>query len=455
MNWRKPVITGLLKLSGSNIINNLNYAKSIQGLNSEQIKQVQSERLSGLLEYAAHHVPYYRDVCQKSEVIKDGKILLENFAKLPTLTKEIIRNNINSLQSDEKAKFKCYKNASGGSTGMPVELIQDKSYSDWNISNKLYYSYAVGKDIGEKELKLWGSEKDIFEGTIGLKSRLQNFVYNRHFLNSFRTSEKDLEDFVNEINLFRPKHIWAYVDSMYELAKYIEKKKLTVHSPNSIVLTAGTMYEAVREKIEKVMQPAVVYNQYGSREVGDIACECKARQGLHIFPHTHYLEVLNEKQEAVPPGEMGELVITLLTNFSMPLIRFRIGDTGILAERECSCGCKFPLLKKVSGRVTDHFTTGDGTLVHGEYFTHLFYHKNWIRKFQVVQKKKDLIDISIVLEKEKSERDLKDIEEKIKIVMGKTCKVGFNFVEEILPSKSGKYLYTISLYTPQGSDRHE
>lgn len=103
------------------------------------------------------------------------------------------------------------------------------------------------------------------------------------------------------------------------------------------------------------------------------------------------------------------------------------------------------MLSEITGRVSDHFKRKDGTLVHGGYFRGLFYFKNWVNKFQIIQVDYNFIRIYIVLYGEKDENDLKDIENKIKAVMGESCKVEFNFVNEIKPSDSGKFLFTRSL----------
>ena len=74
----------------------------------------------------------------------------------------------------------------------------------------------------------------------------------------------------------------------------------------------------------------------------------------------------------------------------------------------------------------------------------MIYFKDWIKKFQIVQKQFDLIKLSFVLNDEKSESDMKEIVDKTKIVMGQDCKVEFEFVDDIELTKSGKYLYTLS-----------
>ena len=204
----------------------------------------------------------------------------------------------------------------------------------------------------------------------GFSAKLMNLMYNRKLLNSFRMTKKDMFEYASVWNKFRPKVVWTYVDSMHEFARFVDVNKVKLYSPQSIVVTAGTLDEDVRQYIEGVTG-ARVYNQYGSREVGSIACEYGAQKGLHVFECFNKVEVVD-----------GKIVVTNLRNYSMPLIRYEIGDTG-----EMSAGG----LSRVTGRITDHFRKKDGTVVHGEYFTHLFYFKDWIKKFQVVQKDINLI----------------------------------------------------------------
>jgi len=199
--------------------------------------------------------------------------------------------------------------------------------------------------------------------------------------------------------------------------------------------------------IEEVFQ-CKVFNHYGSREVGPIASECSAHDGLHIMMEHVLVEVINEKGEPCKPGEEGEIVVTSLSNYAMPLIRYKIGDIGIMQEYSpCSCGCNYPKLQKVIGRTTDLFLNTKGEKIDGEYFTHLFYFRDWIEKFQFIQEDIDDITVKIVKKANPPQKELKEIEEKIKLVMGDRCKINYEFVDDIPKTKTGKFLYTISKIT--------
>lgn len=435
MNWRKPLLLLALNVSGSKIPSNLKRIQSYAVLSEDELRQVQSSFLKKLLLHAYQNVPYYRHLFTKIDLIKNEAVDLQMFECLPLLSKELIRKAGGLLKAKDSWQRKAFSNTSGGSTGEPVVLIQDKQYQDWNIANKLFYAQMVGKDIGQKELKLWGSERDILQGSIGKQQQLQNWLYNRVLLNSFKMDPQTMTKYVQVLNQEKPVHIWSYVDSIFELAKHIKQNDISLqHSPQSIIVTAGVLTQEVRSYVESVFKTKV-YNQYGSREVGDMAAEGRLQNGLETFPWTHYLEIVN-----------GQVVVTTLQNYSMPLIRYQIGDTAewLNHDRWLPGQINSPKLAKISGRVTNHFKLKDGSIIHGEYFTHVFYFKPWIKKFKIIQESYDLVRCLIVLADEEDAIDKQEMIRQMKVVLGNTCQVEFEYVSDIPASKSGKYLYTLS-----------
>ena len=305
----------------------------------------------------------------------------------------------------------------------------------------------AGKDIGEAEVRLWGSERDIFHGTRGLRAAMGNWVRNQHFFNAFSMTPADMTAFIERLNRIRPRIVVAYAQSAYELATFSIDNNLPIRGVGAVMTSAGTLYPFMREAIGRGFD-APVFNRYGSREVGAIATECDAHRGLHVHMENQVVEIVDAGGAPCAPGVPGEIVVTTLTNFAMPLIRYRIGDTAAWAEHPCTCGRGSRLLANVTGRVVDTFVTADGKKIDGEYFTHLVYFKDWVRKFQFVQEDLESIRVKFETRSEAPRADLEEIEGKIKLVMGNRCRVEFEFVDEIPPGTSGKYRYTISRVSP-------
>jgi phenylacetate-CoA ligase len=444
IQWRRPVIHAALRLTRSDVPQNLRTIRRLQRSDRETVERYRVEKLKRLLKHASQTVPYYNEVLGKTGVVDGGEVHLEHFTEIPLLTKERLRDSGERLVSRDPGSDP-YTNTSGGTTGEPVAFVQDQHYWGWNVANKIFYQELAGKPLGGREVKLWGSERDILDGRETLRARLKNFLYNRRLLNTFRMSEADMREYVETINSFQPHTIWAYVESIHQIAQFVQREGFDAYAPNGIVTTAGTLHEPVRETIESAFD-TTVYNQYGSREVGDMACECNEQDGLHVFAQTHYLEVVDEDGRPVDPGQDGRIVVTNLTNYSMPLVRYEIGDRGTKATGSCRCSSPFPRLQSVNGRVTDHFVSSDGDLIHGEYFTHLFYDRPWVRKFQARQLDPESVLIRVVPSPTETipRKDIDEITDAIEVVMGEETDVRIEFVDEITETSSGKFRYIIS-----------
>jgi phenylacetate-CoA ligase len=409
------------------------------------LNEFTEQKRNQLFLHAYKHNSYYHRIFKQISLIQNEEVDPSKIPDIPILTKDIIRKNHTELISDDYQTRKWFYNSSGGSTGEPIRLVQDDVYLRWrNATNYYYYKNILGtEEPAVKKVLLWGSERDLFKGSIGFKAKIQNRLSNTVFLNSFRMTEQDIERYINTINSFKPEIVRGYAGSLYELCRYAERKKLPLYTPKIVVSAAESLSDMMRETIQSNFGTKV-YNFYGSREVSNLAGECK--EGLmHPFMFWNYQEVLDNHNQPVKEGEEGRVIVTNLFNYSMPLIRYEIGDMAILGPEKCSCGSILPTFKKITGRTTDHFVLKNGTTIHGEYFTHLFYLKDWVEKFQVIQEDYETVRILLVPSSEENQKDKKTIEAKIRLIMGSESKVVWDIVDDIPKTPSGKYLYTKSM----------
>ena len=444
MNWRKPAYLSYASLRGYRFPSLLagclqEYERGVNG-------QTVTRAMDQLLQHCRSAVPYYAQVLEEAGVGRingtDPRACLQ---RLPILTKEIIRANFNGLQSKDLPRRKWHYNTSGGSTGEPVRLVQDAEYDDRSAAISLFYSSLLGCEIGEPIVRLWGSERDVDGGTKSNKARFFNWLTNTTWMNAFLMSPERMREFIQTMNRLRPRLIVAYAQAAYELARFAERERISVAPQRAVLTSAGTLYPFMREKIATVFGCGV-YNLYGSREVSDIACELPGLNGLWVAPWGNFVEIVDEAGRPVPPGTEGNIVVTCLTNYAMPLLRYSIGDRGALFSDNTMADCPgTQVLKHVSGRSVDVFRTRDQTLVDGEYFTHLLYFRPWVWKFQVVQKDHTRIVFKVVQANVGPTRsELQDIAAKARLVMGADCQVDFEFPDDLPPLPSGKYRYTVS-----------
>lgn len=407
----------------------------------------QSVQLQRLLQHTLDRIPFYQSF-RTDEMLR----LIQNdprkaLVRMPILTKEDLRNSLEELHTEMGRGT--VLNSSGGSTGVPVKFYQDQEYLTGGLATKMLLYEWAGRDPAAKMVKLWGAERDLVKGGKGWKQRAADFVGNIITVNAFRLSPERMKDYVVQINICRPVCIEGYAESLYEFATFIENNQLNIIPPATIVSSAGTLHPHMRERIEHVFS-APVFNRYGSREAGDMAAECERRKGLHVFGETTIIEIVDENGGEVNEGEEGEILVTNLTNYTMPLIRYRIGDRAVRGGPTCACGRPYSLLEKIVGRTGASFRTVDGGVVSPEFFIHLIgvmCNGGAIGKFQVIQEKYDHIVIRLAPVPGAS-LDTWEGKDKaiqlIKNVMGeKNCTVDVRFEKEIEPTPTGKHLYTI------------
>jgi phenylacetate-CoA ligase len=443
------VIRAALRLQHPEVLRELELIRSIER-SSVKIGGVRDQRLEHLLHHAWSETDYYREVLESCGVVREGKVKLDRFSDIPFLTKDIIRSQgprliARTLPNGRKA----HENRTGGTTGQPVNFMQDNIYWDVTIATRTYHFSLAGKALGDREMKVWGSDRDIFEGSIGLKAKLQNWIYNRKFEQCFHLPEDRILRIIQDINDWRPKMLWCYRDGIHAIAKYVNEHQLKVESPGAVVLGGATVYPFIVDDITKAFRAPVI-SAYGSREVGAAACECLAHEGHHIAAQSHVIEAIAPDGRPVLERE-GDLAVTPLMNYAMPFIRYRIGDRGRLTERSCSCGRQFPLLDALSGRVMEAMTNSKGEHVDSGFLMFVLTYmaqRGYLRQFQIIQEEDGSLMINVVLENGMSlaahSGDLQYVKEKLQVVMGRDCEVRFRAVDDIPTNASGKYPYVIN-----------
>jgi phenylacetate-CoA ligase len=255
-----------------------------------------------------------------------------------------------------------------------------------------------------------------------------------------------MRECLHQIDRDPPRLIVAYAHTLDDLAAFAVDEGIAIRPQQAILSTASTLHPLMRKRVEDVFGTRV-FDQYGSREVGDIACECDRHRGLHVIPWMNFVEIVDDEGEPVAAGREGRVIVTSLCNYSMPLIRYEVGDRARLVpddEPPCPCGRPGPRLAEVMGRIADTFKASDGSHVASGYFIHLLFYRDFIKRFQVVQTGPNRVVYRLITRATPPPADLEEIVRDTRAVMGEACDVDFEFPDELPATLSGKYRYTIS-----------
>ncbi len=415
-----------------------------QFLSEDQIKSLQLIRLQKLIEYAYNHTVYYREVMDAATIKPKDITCLADVEKLPILTKKIIQERRDDMISNQYAHSELIKDSSGGSTGEPTIYYKDLARHNLRRADQIRHDRWSGWDIGKRKALVWGAQRDLKAVQSFKEHIIARYIERQWELDAFEMSESAMYEFTSLLEKIQPSMILGYANALYLYAEFLLKNQPSHGIKlDGIVSSAETLTPEKRQTIEEAFRCKVL-NRYGSREVGLIASECKQQIGLHINAENILLELVDPNGHAVSSGN-GDILVTDFWNFGMPLIRYKLGDVGTVAENKCSCGRGLPLLGNVAGRTGDFFVSQSGEKIHGEYFTHLFYEVPEIKQFQMIQESLDLIVFNLVEAKLVEDRSyLDNIMSKTKEMLGETVEIKTNFIEEIKPTATGKLLFTIS-----------
>ncbi|MBN1223399.1 MAG: phenylacetate--CoA ligase family protein, partial [Candidatus Aminicenantes bacterium] len=260
------------------------------------------------------------------------------------------------------------------------------------------------------------------------------------YLNAYDMNEEKMQAFAEMLTRWKPAIFRAYPSALTLFAQYIRDQGIEGIRPKFIETTAEKITPYQREILEDLFQCKVA-DWYSAREFGTVGFQCP-EGGLHIC-ETRYLEIIHNGK-TTQPGEMGEVVITSLTQYAMPLIRYKLNDTASFSPRPCTCGRNLPVLQDVVGRLSDFLVTEDGRLIYGGFIEYIFWEKPEVKKFQVYQPDKQHLEIRVVLKHEMGPGWAEKLRKQIQPRFGPTVKISVQMVDEINLTPAGKHRFTIS-----------
>lgn len=421
----------------------LEHLKEVEKMQRQPLDRVhkdQLRRLQLLVRHAMEQTEYYQHRFGECGLESDSINTLADLQRLPFLTKDDIRANKDRMVARNISKNALIPKKTSGSTGVSVELCIDENSNQWKRAVALAYDRWTGWDIGKRVGAIWGNP----ECYQNWRLYLRNMLLTRHiFLDTLKMDEPTMQAYHATLVKKKPVILFGHAHSLFLFARFMEQKGLSGIRPKGIISTCMVLHGFERETIERVFACRVT-NRYGCEEVSLIACECP-QGNMHLNCNSLIVEFIRDGKPVLP-GESGSIVVTDLTNYGMPIIRYKVGDIGIpSAKGSCPCGCKYPVMESLEGRVADYVVTPDGKFISGISLTENFaMHLPGVKQMQIVQETVELIIFRIVKGETFSEQTVIDLDNLALARFGKRMRFAVEYVDSIQSEISGKYRFCIS-----------
>lgn len=406
------------------------FLENFDNLTLNEKFKFQEEEFIEFINYTYENSSFYKELYRDIDIQSIKQ--MSDIKKLPIVDKEMIRANINQVNTVER--MGAVEGHTGGTTGKSLVVLMTPE----DMMKRMAMLDHFKSRVGFEHLKM---KRATFNGKhiVPPNQKKKNFWrYNaackQMIYSSFHLTEENMKFYVENLNKFQPDAIDGFFMSMCDVAGYIERHNIKLtFNPVAIFPTSETLTDSGRELLERVFG-CKVYDQYASSEGAPFVTECE-KQVLHVELASGVFEQFEENSD--------EVLVTSFTTHGTPLIRYRIGDsmTFDLDNTRCMCGTDSPIVKAIQGRKLDFLYTSDGAKINGGNVANLFKNMpNALIRAQTIQDEMNEITILLEVDKDryKPEYDIL-LKDEFLHKFGKMTKIDIKHVDEIPREKSGKF----------------
>ena len=327
------------------------YAEGYETLPREDLKKLQLMRLQDLVNRTYSNVLFYRSRFDERNFRPEHLQSLTDLKYLPFTEKQDLRNHfpygLLALPRENLVRI----HASSGTTGKSTVV----GYSRRDVKNwaALMARALAAAGVTPRDIVHNAYGYGLFTGGLGVHYGVEELGATILPISGGGTKRQAmlLKDFGPTVLTCTP----SYALHLYEVAREsgIRFDELGIHTG---IFGAEPWTDAMRQDIEAKLGLKAL-NIYGLSEImgPGVGQECaEAHEGIHIWEDHFLIEVIDpQTREQLPPGEIGELVITTLTKEAQPLIRYRTKDLVSLIPEPCSCGRTHTRISRILGRSDD------------------------------------------------------------------------------------------------------
>ena len=429
------------KKHGYNLKQMYQFVLENQYWDKKDIEEYQTEKMKQIITHSYNNTIYYKEVLDELSLKPSDFQSLADLKKLPIIGKADIRDRWKDLIASDYLKYKPMHRVTSGTTGQTFQYYNDAKSWGMNWATKIRTFSWGGYTFGKDKIATLKGGSMLREAKQSVKGRFWKYLNNYYDLPVINLTNESMEQYYNEIISNKIKYLRGFPTAVYAFAKYIYE----THGELPLQATftsAEYLQDFQREQITKTFGTNHI-DAYGCGDGMAGANQCEKTEGYHVNIETSILEVINEQGNSCKEGEQGEIVLTSLNDYAMPLIRYTPGDVAVIGKNNCSCGRTLPLLSKIVGRTSDLIYLPNGRILNGIAIPFA----DWvdkIDKFQIWHTEIDKIELKVIKKPTLTKKDIEYMHEILAYHVGEGIRVQVDIVDDIPLLPNGKFKYVIS-----------
>jgi phenylacetate-CoA ligase len=328
----------------------------------DQLAAHQQQRLEAVVRHAAASSPFYRERLaglgpgDRVELdrlpVLDKATVMDRFDDVVTdrrLTLAAVEAHLDGLAGDELLLDRYRAMATGGSTGRKGVFVADRAEWRQYLAGFFRWNHYVGQRprLPRRRIASIAAARPLHM-TYRMAANVDVGLY--RVLRLEATAPPAV--MVEALNQHQPEFLYAYGSVLGLLAAEQLEGRLRI-GPAAIASSGETHTDELRDAIRSAWGTST-FELYAMTEAGILGSHCERHTGVHLFEDQAIVEVVDERNRPVPPGQVGhKLLVTNLVTRAQPLLRYEVSDMVAVAAERCGCGRPFRLLAGIEGRNDD------------------------------------------------------------------------------------------------------
>ena len=363
--------------------------KREQWLSPNELRRLRATRLQRLAAAAAR-TGYYGRLFREAGIEPTGLTDEQQLRRLPVLEKVTLHKTSESGLLAEPVE-RLSPVTTSGSTGQPVQVF--RSVRDQAQVSALWARvlHAFGHRVFDTQVNLNLGRAVARTGPVALLRQLGLLPEIRH-ISVFEPVDRQIE-ILRELH---PHTLSSYAMSLEAIADAVLERGITDLRPKVVFSAAMALSDRGRAIATDAFGVAPL-DVYVSVEMGPLGWECPQERGaLHLNDDMQIVEILDQRDQPVAEGEIGQVVVTQLGCLAQPLLRYRLGDLAARIPGHCGCGRGLARLSRVQGRTRHVIRTPDGRVLYSMMLGATMKQFPEVRHWQVRQTAADALSVLVV-----------------------------------------------------------